>query len=427
MSETPRLRRWLVATALLWMAVINGVLLWNTRAPIRQGYGDFASFYTAGTLVRRGLGAEIYNPAAQWKVQQEFAAEVQTRRGPLCYMRPPFEALLFSVFATWPYATALLLWTVVKLALLAAIPFVVVPGGFWKERFPRWATVVLVLGTFPEFMDLLMGQDAALLAFLFAISFWQLATDRDAGAGFTLGLALFKFQLVIPFVVMLWIGGRKRVLPGFATSAFAVLAISAVVVGWRGLLKYPGYLLALNQATGVGIVPESQINLRGLFALVVGRLSSPDRIYWVLAPVALGAIVYTGLIWRKAGGRSSSLAEGFGLASIVALVTSYYTNDYDLLLLIVPLLAMRARPDDTAKPDRVTRNLTRNLTRYLEATGLLLLLLTPVYWFARVELQAECLMMLPLLAVGVALARRLRGAGVRVSAERRAPVLDGPR
>ena len=138
-----------------------------------------------------------------------------------------------------------------------------------------------------------------------------------------------------------------------------------------------------------------------------------------MAPVALGAIVYTGLIWRKAGGRSSSLAEGFGLATIVALVTSYYTNDYDLLLLIVPLLAMRARPDDAPKPDKVTR--------YLETTGLLLLLLTPVYWFARVELQAECLMTLPLLAVSVALARRLRHAGAGVPAERRVPVLDGPR
>jgi hypothetical protein len=278
-------------------------------------------------------------------------------------------------------------------------------------------------------MDLLMGQDAALLAFLFAITFWQLATDRDGGAGFTLGLALFKFQLVIPVVVMLWIGGRKRILPGFAVSAFAVIAISAVVVGWKGLLKYPGYLLALSQAKGVGIVPESQINLRGLFTLIVGRLSSPERIYWVLALVALGAIVYTGLILRKAGGRSSLsgrsflLAEGFGLATIVALVTSYYANDYDLLLLIVPLLAVRARPDDAPKPDRVTRY----LTRYLEATGLLLLLLTPVYWFARVELQAECLMALPLLAVGVGLARRLRRAGAGMCTERKAPVLDGAR
>jgi len=67
MSDTPRLRSWLLATALLWMAVGNGVMLWNTRVRIRQGYGDFASFYTAGTLVRRGLGADLYNLAANGK------------------------------------------------------------------------------------------------------------------------------------------------------------------------------------------------------------------------------------------------------------------------------------------------------------------------------------------------------------------------
>ena len=415
MPDTVTLRSWLLVAALFWMAIGNGVLLWKSRVEMGQGYGDFANFYTAGVLVRRGLGAELYNPTTQWKVQQEFASEVKIRRGPMRYMRPPFEALFFSVFAAWPYATALLLWTGLKLALLSVIPFVVLRGRSWKESFPPWVTVLLVLGTFPEFMDLLMGQDASLLAFLFAISFWLLATDRDTAAGFTLGLALFKFQLAIPFVASLLIAGRKRVLPGFAMSASAVLALSAALVGWRELLKYPGYLLALNQASGVGIKPELQITLRGLLTLFVGRLSDPGGIHWVLAPVALGAIVYTGLIWRKAGDRF--LAEGFGLSAIVAVVTSYYASDYDLLLLVVPLLAMRTRPDDAPKADRVTR--------YLEATGLLLLLLTPVYWFTRVQLHAECLMTLPLLALGLALTRRLSRASAGVDADRKASVPGG--
>jgi Glycosyltransferase family 87 len=416
MSETPRLRRWLVATALLWMAVVNGVILWNTRVEIRRGYGDFASFYTAGTLVRRGLGAELYNPAAQWKVQQEFAAEVQTRRGPLPYIRPPFEALLFSLFAAWPYATALLLWTGVKLVLLAAIPFVVIRRRSWEEPFPRWVTGLLVVGTFPEFMDLLMGQDAVLLTFLFAVAFWQLETGKDMGAGVTLGLALFKFQLVIPFVVTLWIAGRKRVLPGFATSAAAVTAISAVMVGWRGLLHYPVYLLALNRASGGEMVSsEQQMNLRGLLTLIVGRSAYPGRIHWGLAPVALVAIVYAGLSWRKAGDRL--LAEGFGLALIITILTSYYAYDYDLLLLIVPLFAMWVRSTaDAPKVDSVTR--------CCEAAGLVLLL-TPVYWLMKAELHAEYLMTLPLVALGVALARRLRHAGLGMRAAQRAPLPGG--
>jgi hypothetical protein len=409
MPITPKLRNRFLMAVLLCMATGNGIVLWKARFMMGQGYGDFANFYTAGTLVRRGLSSEIYSRAAQWKVQQEFASEVKIRRGPLRYLRPPFQALFFSVFAAWPYPRALLIWTGLQLVLLSSIPLLVVRGSLWKESFPRWTSGLLAVGTFPVFVDLIEGQDAALLAFLFAMSFWQLESDKDMGAGFTLGLTLVKFQFAIPFVVTLWIAGRKRVLPGFAASASIVLAISAALVGWRGLLRYPGYLLAMNRATGIGIAPEIQMTLRGLLTLLVGRAPYPGRIHWVLAPVALGAIVYTGRLWRRAGRRS--LAEGFGLATIVAIVTSYYAYDYDLLLLMAPLLAMRAQPDDVPKADRVTR--------WLEMSGLLLLLLTPVFWFVKLQLHFECLMTLPLLAVAVALARRLKHGAAVAKGERR--------
>ena len=397
------------------MAVVNGVILWNTRVQIRQGYGDFASFYTAGTLVRRGLGAELYNPAAQWKVQQEFSAEVKTRRGPLPYIRPPFEALLFSLFAAWPYAAALLIWTGFKLLLLAAIPLVLIRTSCWTEPFPRWTVGLLMLGTFPEFMDLLMGQDAVLLTILFAIVFWQLERGKDLGAGVTLGLALFKFQLALPFVLILWISGRKRVLQGIAVSGAAVIAVSAAMVGWKSFLQYPAYLLALNRGKGAGMIwAEQQINLRGLLTLFVGRSPYPGHIHWLLAPVGGAAIVYAGLTWRRVGDRL--LAEGFGLALIITIGTSYYAYDYDLLLLAVPLLVMWSRPAADVPP-------VDNGTRYCEAAGLFFLLLTPVYWLAKAELHAEYLMTLPLLALGVAWARRLRHADLVTL---RTPLPDGP-
>jgi len=62
MLASRKLRSWLLAAALLWMALGNAFLLWSSRIQMRQGYGDFANFYTAGTLVRTGLAAELYNP-----------------------------------------------------------------------------------------------------------------------------------------------------------------------------------------------------------------------------------------------------------------------------------------------------------------------------------------------------------------------------
>jgi len=89
------------------------------------------------------------------------------------------------------------------------------------------------------------------------------------------------------------------------------------------------------------------------------------------------------------------------LAAVVAIVTSYYACAYDLLLLIVPLLACVRGLMTLLKRQGVT---------ILGSDRLLLLLLTPVYWFTRLQFRAESLMALPLLAC-VALARRLSNAG----------------
>lgn len=416
MRDTRKLRGWVLTAALLWMAIGNGMVLWRSRGAMGKGYIDFANFYTAGVLVHRGMGTELYNSTMEWKVQRELSAEVKERHGPLRYLRPPFEAWLFSLFALWPYPRALLIWTILKLAILLAIPLVVVRHRPWSEVFPVWATGILVLGTFPASMELLLGQDAILLAFLYAICFWQLDTGSDVVAGMVLGLALFKFQFALPLVVILWIAGRTKVVVGFAMSASILAILSAVLVGWRGLLNYPGYLWTFNRTTGVGIAPNLQMTLRGLLTLFVGRAPYPGRIHWLLVPIAVAAIVYAGWLWRKAG--RPFLAEGFGLAAVVAIVTSYYAYSYDLLLLLGPLLAIRTRPGGLPQAD--------SLTRFLETGGVLLLLLTPLYWFVKVEFQAECLMALPLIAVGIALARRLSRSGVASSSQQPAPLASVP-
>ena len=114
------------------------------------------------------------------------------------------------------------------------------------------------------------------------------------------------------------------------------------------------------------------------------------------------AIIYAALLWRRAGSRS--LAEAFGLVMIAAIITSYYSYEYDLLSLMVPLVAIIARSGVAFEGDRINR--------YLWAAGLLLLIM-PLYWFMRVYLKAEFLMTLPLFCVGIALAGKLHQAGAQ--------------
>lgn len=400
--------RRLLPAMLLAMTGLNLYLLWNARESWFEGYGDFAAFYTAGRLVLDGHGRQLYNREAQWAVQQQFASQVKIRRGPLPYIRPPYESLLFALFALWPYPVALLLWTLLKVILLSALAVVVIRRESWPERFPPWIAGQLALGTFPVFMDFLQGQDSVLLAFLMAVVFWQLRSGKDSAAGIVLGLGLFKFHLILPFLGVALLAGRKKLMSSFSAAAAVLTLTSAALVGWHELIQYPNRLLALSSTAGVGVMtPEAQINFRGLLTLVAGRSASPGRLHWVLLPVAVIAIGYAGMLWRKTGDRL--LIEGFALALITAIVTSYYAYSYDLTALAVPLLAGLGEK----------REASGRFTSGLEFTGVFLLLLTPLYWYLKLRLHSEFLIALPLIAVWWALARRLQESEPAIASEAR--------
>src|SRR3989442_10323713 len=114
--------RMLLTLFLAGMLSLHLLLAWNAAGLIRKGYPDFTIFYSAGKIVRQGLGAKLYDEQTQYRIQQEFAAGVSIRQGPLPYNHPPFEALIFVPFTWLPYFTAYLLWDVINLLILCSLP-----------------------------------------------------------------------------------------------------------------------------------------------------------------------------------------------------------------------------------------------------------------------------------------------------------------
>ena len=101
------------------------------------------------------------------------------------------------------YVTAYLVWAAFNIALIL---------GFWTLLRPRLPSLhnllpglplLTMFAFFPVTMALLQGQDSILLLFLYGLAFSALSTGRAFVAGVCLALALFKFQLVLPFVVVL--------------------------------------------------------------------------------------------------------------------------------------------------------------------------------------------------------------------------------
>jgi len=104
MAKQFKARDRLVAAFLLAMAIANGIEFWQQRARIKSGYGDFSALYTSGLLVRRGEGTSLYERHEQWRVQQQFAANVDIRKGPMAVYPaslrgarlPPSDVLFLS-------------------------------------------------------------------------------------------------------------------------------------------------------------------------------------------------------------------------------------------------------------------------------------------------------------------------------------------
>src|SRR5262249_15361805 len=150
------------------------------------------------------------------------------------YERPPFEVLIFLPFTFFSYGTALRLWTLVSLALLVAAAWLieshtkVTVAISQYTRIPADFGLVLVLFvTFgPATTCLLLGQDTMLLLLIYMIVFLLLKRNCQFGAGCVLALGLFKFQFIVPFVLIMLARRKWPAIAGFTTVAGLLIVLS---------------------------------------------------------------------------------------------------------------------------------------------------------------------------------------------------------
>jgi hypothetical protein len=342
-----------VASVLL----IHLLVVWNARDLILKGYPDFTIYYTAGTILRQGLGHTLYDDSVQFQVQRAFAPQVATRLGALPFNHPPFEAVLFVPFAYFPYRLAYLLWGLVNLAMLAALPIVLRPHVPVLRNWPApaWTVAVVSLAFFPIFFALLQGQDAILLLFLYSLVFVSWKKKRLASAGAWLACGMFKFHLVLPFLLLMLmqektVQGRKRILTGFMAVSVILAAVSVVAVGTQQIISYPHYVLGLEKTMAMGaIMPSDMPNLRGILYLMASNATSKTRYFNILV-IFVSGVLYLLAAWISVlpgdDLHDDDLHDDelqdlkFSLAVFATVLVSYHGLGYDLCVLALPALLL---------------------------------------------------------------------------------------
>jgi len=313
-------------------------LAWLTFLPkALRGHADFRQLYVAGYMVRTGHRTQLYDYAAQAYFQNTLVSNDERA---LPFIRPAYQALMFVPFSLLPYGTAYLGFLLLNLLLLALAFLMLQPRLRGLSRVWPGLPPALFLGFYPVALALMQGQDSILLLALLAAALVSLERNRDLTAGALAGVGLFKFQIVVPIVLLFLLWRRWRFVKGFMFSAILVGLLSFITSGWAETVVFVHSLLSVG--AGLPAVPGEinfplriniMANLRGLI-YGLASLRVPQR--WLqVTTLLLSSIV---VISVRARGRQQRGGDALVLAITAGVVVSYYLFIHDLSILLIPIV-----------------------------------------------------------------------------------------
>jgi len=313
-------------------------LAWLTFLPkALRGHADFRQLYVAGYMVRTGHRTQLYDYAAQTYFQNTLVSNDERA---LPFIRPAYQALMFVPFSLLPYRTAYLGFLLLNVLLLALAFLMLQPRLRGLSRVWPGLPPALFLGFYPVALALMQGQDSILLLALLAAALVSLERNRDLTAGALAGVGLFKFQIVVPIVLLFLLWRRWRFVKGFMFSAILVGLLSFITSGWAETVVFVHSLLSVG--AGLPAVPGEinfplriniMANLRGLI-YGLASLRAPQR--WLqVTTLLLSSLV---VISVRARGRQQRGGGALVLAITAGVLVSYYLFIHDLSILLIPIV-----------------------------------------------------------------------------------------
>jgi hypothetical protein len=193
----------------------------------------------------------------------------------------------------------------------------------------------LALLWMPTFITLRMGQVSPLILLGIVGFMVASASRRDFTAGLFLSLIALKPQLVAPlaFAVLLWAAfeRRWRVLAGAA----AALAVASGVAMATNPVVFAQYVDSMRW------MPPSLAFESPNAATILRRLIDPARTWPQYIPTLIAA-VFVAVRWHRRRHAWLWTQELPGLLILSCLVTAYGGWTFDLLVLLVPIVAVAA-------------------------------------------------------------------------------------
>ena len=361
-TKAPQTPYYVKALALGLPAYLVGVNLWTwvfTVSVFLGGRSDFRQLYAAGYMVRSGHAHELYDYEAQRYFQNKLVSRADMA---LPFVRPAYEALLFVPFSFLSYRSAYLTFLALNVILLSASYRLLRPKLGNLARIYGWLPAALFLAYLPVAAALIQGQDSVLLLLLFTLTLSLLERGNALAAGAILGLAAFKFQVVIPITLLVLFWRRWRFAAGVAITATLAALGSALLVGLTQAKIYVRSLLVFGTPSHhLGLlwypIPESLLPI--LRGLIYGVADAHFPSAWITGITAALSLLVVFLV-AGCRPRSKQNQDEFLLALLTSVLVSYYLLIHDLSVVLIPIAIILGQfIDSEATGDHTGRLLTR--------------------------------------------------------------------
>jgi hypothetical protein len=311
-------------------------------APIRWPLDDFAEYWAAGRL--NAAGHNPYDRSAMLEEQRRLGWQ---KAEPVMMYNPPWTLAFAVPMGAMRFQVARSIWLSAQILIILSCA-----SKLWDlyggERRHTARACALALLWMPTLEALRMGQLSPIILLGLVGFLWALSCRRDIVAGVFFSLTAVKPQLValvwVAFTLWAIADRRWRMLAG----AGVCIVGASLVAMWTNPGVFGAYhrLMALAPPT----LEFESPNIATILRLASGTTDS-----WPLfVPTGLGAGA-VGVMWYRRRATWDWPKELPGLVLISCLLTSYGGWTFDLVVLLLPILATAAMVVRTGRSALVER------------------------------------------------------------------------
>jgi hypothetical protein len=310
---------------------------------------DFPNYYTAATLVRKGLPLQDYYDWTWFQRQMNYAG-VGTHRG-VYIPQTPLTMLPFIPLAAFPPQTAKRIWLGINVVLLAGTIWLLCRVTVFNLQN---IALLMLCAAVPLYINFLYGQYYIALLFLLTLGYYFLRRRRSLVSGAVLGLAFALKLYAGPYLLFFMARRNWRAVAGMLAVVTCCLGLAVAMFGRANVAYYATQVIP--RALEGGAVnpyhpgnPAISVILRRLFVFDPAlnphpAWNAPWLFFLLRALISIGIMAFAvlGIVNSRnvPGGRS------FAWFLIAIFLVSSNTGSYVFLLLMLPvtLLLENARP-----------------------------------------------------------------------------------